>query len=56
MATNYDEMYGHLILFSPMPAMQWRNKDVFHRQIKNSEKLKEMFILDHKDVFGGVIK
>ena len=57
MAINCDgNVWAFNSFFNPMPSMQWRNKDVFNRQIKNSEKLKKMFILEHTDVFGGVYK
>ena len=42
--------------FEPMPAMEWRNKKLFNRQIMNSKRLKKLFTLRNPDSFGGVYK
>ena len=42
--------------FEPMPAMELRNEKLFNRQIMNSKRLKKLFTLKNRDLFGGVYK
>ena len=55
--TNTDgKVWAFNSFFEPMSSMKLRNKDIFYNQTINSEKLKQMFILEYEDIFGGVYR